>query len=67
MLEIGESLMIRKVLLKLEKEVMEPAKRKTLFNTVCKFQGKCFQMIIESGGTDNLVYISGGEIKTEES
>ena len=50
----GESLVVNKVLLKLAKEVFELAQRNTLFNTMCKVQGKCCQMIIDSGNTDNL-------------
>ena len=55
--ERGESLVVNKVLLKPEKEMAEPPQRKTLFRTVCKVQGKCCQMIIDSGSTDNLVSI----------
>eukprot|EP00253_Pinus_taeda_P027252 PITA_27252 len=51
----GESLVVNKVLLKPAKEVAEPSQRKTFFRTVCKVQGKCCQMIIGSGSTDNLV------------
>eukprot|EP00253_Pinus_taeda_P007772 PITA_07772 len=51
----GESLVVNKVLLKPAKEIVEPSQRKTLFRTVCKVQGKCCQMIIDSGNTDNLV------------
>ena len=47
--------MINKVYSKLEKEVIEPAQRKTLFRTVCKIQRKCCQLVIDSGSTDNLV------------
>jgi len=46
---------VKKVLLKPRKEVVELAQRKTFFKTVCKVQGKCCQMIIDSGSTDNLV------------
>ena len=53
--ERGESLVINKVLLKPTKEVIEPSQRKTLFRIVCKVQGKCCQMIIDSGSTNNLV------------
>ena len=53
--ESGESLVLNKVLIKSAKEVTEPPQRKTLFRTICKVQGKCFQMIIDSGSTDNLV------------
>eukprot|EP00253_Pinus_taeda_P003119 PITA_03119 len=51
----GESLVFNKVLLKSAKEVTELPQRKALFRTVCKVQGKCCQMIIDSGSTDNLV------------
>ena len=51
----GESLVHNKVLIKPAKEVTEPPQRKTLFKTICKVQGKCCQMIIDSGSTDNLV------------
>eukprot|EP00253_Pinus_taeda_P025766 PITA_25766 len=53
--ESGESLVLNKVLLKSAKEMAEPPQRKALFRTVCKVQGKCCQMIIDSGSTDNLV------------
>ncbi len=54
-LEQGESLVVNKILLKPAKEIVEPTQRKTLFRTVCKVQGKCCYMIIDSGSTDNLV------------
>ena len=47
--------MINKVLLKPEKEAIEPTQRKTLFKIVCKVQGKCCQLVIDSGSTNNLV------------
>ena len=50
-------MVINKVLLKPTKEITEPSQRNTLFRTVCKVQGKCYQMIIDSGSTDNLVSI----------
>jgi hypothetical protein len=53
--EIGDALMINKVLLKPEKESAEPAQRKALFRTMCKVKGKCCKMVIDSGSTDNLV------------
>ena len=53
--ERGESLVINKVLSKLEKEVIEPYQRKTLFITMCKVQGKCCQLVIDNGSIDNLV------------
>jgi hypothetical protein len=37
--ETGESLLLKKVLLKPEKEVVEPTQRNTLFRTVCKVKG----------------------------
>eukprot|EP00253_Pinus_taeda_P036723 PITA_36723 len=55
--ERGEYLVVNKVFLKPTKEMDEPSQRKTLFRTVCKVQGKCCQMIIDSGSTDNLVSI----------
>ena len=54
-LEIGESLMMNKVLLKLEKEHEDPAQRKSLFGTMYKVQGKCCKMVIDNGSTNNLV------------
>eukprot|EP00253_Pinus_taeda_P016200 PITA_16200 len=53
--ERGESLVLNKVLLKPAKVMTEPPQRKALFRTVCKAQGKCCEMIIDSGNTDNLV------------
>ena len=53
--ETRESLMMNKVLLKPEKEQAEPAQRKSLFRTTCKVQGKCCNMMIDNGSTDNLV------------
>ena len=53
--ERGESLVVNNVLLKQAKEVTEPAQRKTLFRSMCKVQGKCYQLFIDSGNTDNLV------------
>ena len=53
--ETGEALMMNKVLLKPEKEQAEPAQRKSLFRTMCKVQGKCCNMGIDNGSTDNLV------------
>eukprot|EP00253_Pinus_taeda_P028052 PITA_28052 len=53
--ETGEALVLNKVLLKPAKEVAEPDQRKALFRTICKSQGKCCKLIIDSGSTDNLV------------
>ena len=55
--EIRESLMMNKFLLKFEKEHVDSAQRKYLFRTMCKVQGKCCKMVIDSGSTDNLVSI----------
>ena len=47
--------MLKRVLVKTEKEVHEPSQRKSLFKRRCKSQGKCCKMVIDSGSTDNLV------------
>jgi hypothetical protein len=39
-LEMGESLMLKRVLIKAEKETHEPTHRKSLFITMCKLKGK---------------------------
>ena len=44
-----------KVLLKQVKEINEPAQRKALFTTVCKVEGKCCKVVVDSGSTNNLV------------
>eukprot|EP00253_Pinus_taeda_P036563 PITA_36563 len=54
-LERVEYLVIIKVFLKPAKEIAEPPQRMALFRTMCKVQGKCCQMIIDSGNTNNLV------------
>ena len=53
--KVGEALLMHKVLLKLEKEVVESSQRKALFRTTCKFQGKCCKVVVDSGSTKNLV------------
>jgi hypothetical protein len=53
--EGGKNLMMRKVLLKPEKEVEEPVQRTSLFRTACKMKDRVCKMIIDSGSTDNLV------------
>ena len=53
--EIGEALVMRKVLLKPVKEVNEPPHRKALFKMISKVQGKCCKVIIDGGSTNNLV------------
>eukprot|EP00253_Pinus_taeda_P002804 PITA_02804 len=54
-LEMGEDLVLHKVLLKPVKESPEQTQRKALFRTVCKSQGMCCKLIIDSRSTDNLV------------
>lgn len=49
--------MLHKVLLKPIKEVTEQTQRKALFRTFCKSRGKYCKLIIDSGSTDNLVFI----------
>ena len=55
MSEIGEALVLNKVLLKPVKETVEQTQRKALFRTVCKSHRKCCKLIIDSGSTDNVV------------
>ena len=52
--EVGESLLLKRVLLKAKKEENEPAQRKSLFKTVCKCKEKYCKIVIDSGRTDNL-------------
>jgi hypothetical protein len=54
-LEDGTSLMMRKVLLKLEAEVEKPVLRNNLFRTTCKTKDKVCKVIIDSGRIDNLI------------
>ena len=56
-LEKGESLMMKRFLVKTEKKVHELAQRKSLFKTKCKSQRKCCKMVTDSGSTYNLVSI----------
>jgi hypothetical protein len=53
--EGGKNLMMRKVLLKPEKEVEEPVQRTSLFRTAYKTKDRVCKMIIDSGSIDNLV------------
>jgi hypothetical protein len=53
--KVGGSLLLKRVLVKAEKEVHEPSQRKSLFKTVCKSRGKCCKIIIDIGSTTNLV------------
>jgi hypothetical protein len=49
------SLMMRKVLLKPEKEEENPTQRNSLFRTACKTKDRVCKVIVESGSTDNIV------------
>eukprot|EP00253_Pinus_taeda_P031683 PITA_31683 len=53
--KVGESLLLKRVLLKAEKEANEPTQRKSILKTVCKSKEKCCEVVINSGSTDNLV------------
>jgi hypothetical protein len=53
--EVGRSLMMRKILLKPEKEVENPVQRNSLFRTACKTKDRVFKVRVDSGGRDNLV------------
>ena len=46
--EHGEALLLKKV-------IDDSVQRRSLFKTVCKVEGKCCKLIIDSGSTDNLV------------
>jgi hypothetical protein len=54
-IEGGRKLMMRKVILKIEKEPEEPVQRTSLFRTACKSKDRVCKVIIDSGITDNLV------------
>jgi hypothetical protein len=47
--------MMRKVLLKPEKELENPAQRNSLFQTVCKTKDRVCKVIVDSGSKDNIV------------
>jgi hypothetical protein len=47
--------MLKRVLIKEEKETHEPTQRKNLFRTTCKSKGKVCKVFIDSGIIDNLV------------
>jgi hypothetical protein len=51
----GSSLLLKRLLLKPSKEIIEQIQRKSLFRTTCKSKGKCCKIIIDGGSTDNLV------------
>ena len=46
-LEDGEALLMRKT-------IEEPIQRRSLFKSVCKVEGKCCKLIVDSGSIDNL-------------
>ena len=47
--------MIRKVLLKSEKEAENPAQRNNLFWTTCKTKDRVCKVIVDNGSTNNLI------------
>jgi hypothetical protein len=47
--------MMRKVLLKLEKEAENPTQRNSLFRTACKTKDRICKVIVDSSITNNLV------------
>jgi hypothetical protein len=49
--------MIRKILLKPDKEVESPIQRNSLFRTSFKTKDRVYKVIIDSGRTENLVSI----------
>jgi hypothetical protein len=51
----GRSLMMRKVIIKPEKEAKEPFHRNSLFKTACKTKDRVCKVIIDNGRTDNMV------------
>ena len=53
----GESLIMRKVLLKVGEDTGRSVERRNLFEIYCKARGNCCKLIIDSGNTDNLVSI----------
>ena len=53
--EGGRSLMMRKVILMIEKEAENPVQRNILFQTSCKTKDRVCKVIVDSGSTDNLV------------
>jgi hypothetical protein len=53
--EGGKNPMMRKILLKPEKNVEEPIQRTSLFRTACKVKDRVCKVIIDSGSTENLV------------
>lgn len=56
-LKIGQSLMLKRVLFEVVKEIHEPKRRRSLFRMVCECKGKCCKLIIIYVTNDNLVSI----------
>jgi hypothetical protein len=48
-------LMMRKVLLNLEKEAENPVQRNSLFHTTCKTKDRVCKVIVDSSSKDNLI------------
>lgn len=55
--DVGESLLLKRGFLKAEKETEELAQMNSIFRTTCKSKGKCCNMMIDTGSTDNLLSI----------
>jgi hypothetical protein len=53
--EGGRSLMMRKVILKPEREPENPTQRNSLFQTACKTKDRVCKVIVDSGSTNNIV------------
>jgi hypothetical protein len=51
----GKNLMMRKILLKPEKEVEELVQQTSLFRNACKMKERVCKVTIDIGSTDNLV------------
>jgi hypothetical protein len=51
----GRSLMMQKILLKLEKEIENPVQRNSLFRTSWKTKDRVCKLIVDSGSIDNIV------------
>jgi hypothetical protein len=49
--------MMRKVILKLEKEAKNPTQRNSLFRTACKTKDRVCKVIVDNDSTDNIVSI----------
>jgi hypothetical protein len=61
--EGGRSLMMRKVLLKLEKEAENPAQRNSLFLTSCKTKDRVCKVIVDNGSTEQShIYKDGRKV-----